>query len=298
MASAGRPSYFKAAFANLYNLVALGGVGVAAAATGDWWLAGLGLLAEAAWLLLGADSARFRRAVDAREADRARLQEQEATERQAAELPASDRARLQTMRLRCAELKAEAKRNPATAGDFMMQQLDRLDGLVQDYLRLAITAFRARSYLDRSDPRSLNREREQARRQETESRDEAGRDIARQNREILEKRLTVIEELSRYVERARGQMSLIENSVGLLRDQLVALKEPAGVGGELDRIVASVEALREATRSAQALVGDGDGDAAPAAAAVVDGLEDVAVPPALDEAEGEAPRRGTRGRLR
>lgn len=273
-----QPSYFKAAFANVYNLSAFGAVLAAAAGTGDWALAGLGVAAEALWLLFSTQSDRFRRAVDAHEAQAEKLREQEALERRAAELPAAERVRLQALRMRVAELKAEARREPATAGDFMAAQLERLDGLVGDYLRLAITAQRARTYLDRTDARALNRDREAHRRMESGAADAEGRDLARQNREVLEKRLAVVDELQRFLERARAQMTLVENSVGLVRDQLAALKEPGGVGGELDRIVASVEALREATRSAERLVGTPEPAASEAAPVQIEDDAPVSAP--------------------
>jgi hypothetical protein len=64
-----RPSYFKYAFANVYNLSLLGGAAAASLLTGDWAPAVVGAAVEALWLLVGADTAPFRRWVDHRHAE-------------------------------------------------------------------------------------------------------------------------------------------------------------------------------------------------------------------------------------
>ena len=59
-----RPSYFKAALLNVYNLGLVGGAVAASALTGEYVLGAVALGAEALWLLFGPDMRPFRRAVD------------------------------------------------------------------------------------------------------------------------------------------------------------------------------------------------------------------------------------------
>ena len=54
-------SVFQRAFFNQYNFILLGGSAVYALATGSWLPAVVGAGAEVLWLVLGADSAAFRR---------------------------------------------------------------------------------------------------------------------------------------------------------------------------------------------------------------------------------------------
>lgn len=249
-----KPSYLRAAFANLYNLTLLGGLATASAVTGDWWLFGVGLAAEGLWLLFAPDDKRFRRAVDARHAQERKLEELKRLTEQTALLPANERARVQRLGAKAAEVKGEVQRNPRLGGDFMADQLRRIEELVAEFAHLAVTTWRAEEYLARSDAKAINRQREEHRKLESSAADEAARDIARQNREILEKRLAIIDELGRFGQRARGQMSLIENTIALLRDQVMTMATPEALSTQLDTVVASVEAIRDATREAEALV--------------------------------------------
>lgn len=254
-AGAGRPSYLRAAFANLYNLSLLGGVAAAAAVTGDWWLLGVGLSVEALWLLFAPDDRRFRRAVDARHGAERRLEEIRRMQEQIAFLPTDERARIQRLTTRAAEVRNEVQRNPRLGGDFLALQLERLEDLVTEFVHLAVTTSRALDYLARSDSKTINRQRDEHRRTMEQTTDEGTRAIAWQNREILEKRLAVIDELGRFAARAKGQMSLIENTIALLRDQIVTMATPEALSTQLDTLVASVEAIRDATREAERVVG-------------------------------------------
>lgn len=250
-----KPSYLRAAFWNVYNVTLLAGIGVAALATNEPWLLGVGVAAEALWLLFASDSKRLRRAVDAREAEQDRLQAVREMQEMAAQLPTDERRRVQQLGLRAAEIKSEVQRNRAIGGEFMQSQLDRLDALVGEFVHLSVTAHRCESYLARADAKQINRDREAQRKVVESSEDQETRRIARQNMEILEKRLATFDELGRFLARARGQMSLIENTLSLLRDQVVTMTTPDAMTSQLESLVASMEAIRDATRSVDAVVG-------------------------------------------
>jgi hypothetical protein len=175
---------------------------------------------------------------------------------QVAFLPSDERARVQKLGARAAEVRHEVRRNPRLGGEFLSAQLDRLEGLLFEFVRLSVTTTRVQDYLARSNAKSLNRQRDEHRRAVETSSDAAARDLARQNEAVLEKRLAVLEELRRFAERARGQLSLIENTVGLLRDRVVTMATPETLSAELDTLVASVDAIRKATRE-KFLVGTG-----------------------------------------
>lgn len=293
-----RPSYFKAAFANVYNLTLLSGVAVAAMATGEPWLLAVGAAAEALWLLFSTDNPRFKRAVDSRHSAADRLDAIRRMQEESARLPHQERLRVQLLGSKAAEVKAETMRNPRIAGDFLNAQLARLDDLVGEFVHLSVTANRSESYLARSDARQINRDREAQRKLIEATDDEGTRDIARQNHAILEKRLTIIGELEKFIARARGQMSLIENTISLLRDQVMTMAEPEALSVQLDTLVASVDAIRDATRQADAIVGSGS-SSLPSFEPLEDPLAVAGAP--LDASEREsapAPAGRTRRRTR
>jgi len=54
-----------------------------------------------------------------------------------------------------------------------------------------------------------------------------------------------VQEIRRYLDVARGQLDLIENSFRLLADQIVTMQSPQELAGQLDELLTSVEAIKE-----------------------------------------------------
>src|SRR5688572_13686499 len=108
-----KPSYLRAAFANVYNLSLLGGALAASAMTGEYVLGAVALGLEALWLLMGPDLRPFRRAVDsaAREerdkADAARVQ------RMMDSLPEREWARANALDELKGEIQRDMQHNPS-----------------------------------------------------------------------------------------------------------------------------------------------------------------------------------------
>lgn len=248
-----RPNFLKAAFWNVYNITSLSGIAVAALATNEPWLLGIGLAAEALWLLLVPDNKRFQRAINATFQEERRLAQIKELLDQTQFLPSERREKVQAVQVRAAEVKQECLRNPRLQGDFMAVQLDRLDGLVASYANLAVTITRSEAYLARTDVKRMTSERGRWLR-ELETQDPAGNDIAQQNVTILDKRLAIYQQLEKFTERGIGQMSLIENTISLLRDQVMTMATPEALTGQLDELVTSVEAIGESVRDAEAVV--------------------------------------------
>ena len=78
--------------------------------------------------------------------------------------------------------------------------------------------------------------------------DPAVREIARKNQHVIEKRLETIEEIQKFLARARGQMNLIENTVRLLRDQVLTMTSPDQLGEQLDDLLTGVSAIQQSAK--------------------------------------------------
>jgi hypothetical protein len=78
--------------------------------------------------------------------------------------------------------------------------------------------------------------------------------IARKNFEIVTKRLERMAEIRRYLEVARGQLDLIENSFQLIADQIVTMQSPKELSGQLDELLDGVEAIRETVRDTEQIL--------------------------------------------
>ncbi|HVT58289.1 MAG TPA: hypothetical protein VHR45_07800, partial [Thermoanaerobaculia bacterium] len=65
------------------------------------------------------------------------------------------------------------------------------------------------------------------------------------------KRLEKLEEIRRYLAVARGQLDLIENSFQLIADQIVTMRSPQELSGQLDELLNGVEQVRETSRETE-----------------------------------------------
>ncbi len=248
MAFGDRPNYLKAAFANVYNLGLLGGALVASAMTGDWVIGAAAVGAEAIWLILGPDFKLFRRAVDKAEraekekADRARVAKlMEA-------LPEREWQRAHALDELKREIERDMQTNPSFQAILLQSELDKLSQLHQSFVQLASACTRAESYLMAVDLKDLQRQMQAQKSVEERMLDPAVREIARKNQHVLEKRLETIEEIQKFLARARGQMNLIENTVRLLRDQVLTMTSPDQLGEQLDDLLTGVSAIQASTK--------------------------------------------------
>jgi hypothetical protein len=269
-----RPSYFRYAFANAYNLSLLCGAMAVAAGTGDWSVAAIASGIEALWLFIGADTAPFRRWVDRQH--RARLLEAARARRRERILALPDqRDRERAIDLIQAhkEMGAELGKNENWSGDLVRGEYDRLESLLDAWVDLAEAADRFEGYSRQFDVNQLKRELQaQQRLSREQGEDPESRGLAAKNAELLGKRIATLEEMVTLVQRTRGQMGVIENTFRLLRDQIASLKVPQDIHGQIDEIVANVDAVRS-------VLAEGD-----------QSFREVAEAPAVAPAEQQAPR--------
>ncbi len=241
-------NFLKAAFQNVYNLSLLGGSLAVAVMTGDWFVGAAALGVEALWLLLGPDFKPFQRAVRNSEREERERQEQLRIEKMSEALPERDWQRAKAL----AELKKEIQRdmenNPSFEAILLEPEVEKLKHLHASFVFLANACSRAETYLGAVDMKELQRQLHATAEQERLSKDPTVTDIAQKNRGVLEKRVKSIEEIRLFLTRARGQMQLIENTVRLLRDQVLTMASPSQVGEQLSDLLIGVDALAETAR--------------------------------------------------
>lgn len=249
-----RPPYAKYAFKNPYNYAVLGGFASAAALTGNWWLGLCGAGVEALWMLFAPDSRILRKTwFDKRFAD-----EQDAARRAELEakyklLPEADRLRCQELQEKQNQINQLARDNPSFTIDLLAGELTKLNDLVRAFLELSITCARYQDYLRSVDlddiERDLRRYRAIVDKNEPDKRQLAQKNIA-----VLEKRKEKYAEIRSYLSSARGQLELIENTFRLLADQIVTMRSPTELSGQLDELLDGVEAVRQTTRETDRLL--------------------------------------------
>jgi hypothetical protein len=252
--SDGPVNYLKAAFLNVYNLSLLAGAAVAAAATGDWLiLAGAGAL-EALWLVLGPDLKPFQRAV--REAERREREkaDRERVDKLLADLPEREWQRAKALDELRREIERDISHNPSFQAILLQTELEKLEQLYMSFVKLAHGCRRAETYLQAVDLRELERQLKAQEVLRDKMTDESVRSLAEKNARVLAKRIETIQEIEKFLARARGQMNLIENSVRLLRDQALTMTSPDQLTEQLDDLLTSVDAVAATVKESEALI--------------------------------------------
>jgi hypothetical protein len=248
MPSDGRPNYLKAAFANLYNLSLLAGAGLAAFATGDYVIAAGAVGLEAIWLILGPDFKPFQRAVNKAEREEREKADRARTAKMMETLPEREWQRAHALDELKREVEHDMAGNPSFQAILLQTELDKLAQLHQSFVQLATACTRAETYLMAVDLKDLNRQMETQKGVEAKMTDPTVREIARKNQQVIAKRLETIEDIQRFLARARGQMNLIENSVRLLRDQVLTMTSPDQIGEQLDDLLTGVAAIQQSVK--------------------------------------------------
>jgi len=274
-----KPSYLKAAFLNVYNLGLFGGALTASAFTGEHVLAVVTMGMEAIWLLFGPDLRPFQRAVDRAHREESEKADRERVNKLMEGLPEREWARARALDELRREIERDMQNNPTFQAILFQAELDKLSTLHKSFVALATACVRAETYLSATDPRDLNRQVDIQRNLEKSLKDPEARQIAAKNIQVLEKRLETMREIQNFLARARGQMNLIENSVRLLRDQVLTMASPDELVEQLDDLITGVDAIQESARNNEAI------------------FSRINLEPVAPVAEGSsAPRRGERAR--
>ncbi len=248
--------YLRMAFGNPYNLSLFLGALVAAGLTLNPFLGLAAVGFEALWLLHAPDSKRLRHLLwDPRfEKVRIALQEQQRAER-VRTLGQEDRVRVSHLVARQREIQRLAAENPSFTGDLLRGELIKTDRLVEAFIDMAVTSSRYEQYLDSVDLAGLDRERARLEREvrNTEG-DEGHVGLVKKNLAIILKRLEKMKEIQRYLGVARGQLDLIENSFQLITDQIVTMRSPQELSGQLNELLDGVESIRQAAAETDQLL--------------------------------------------
>jgi len=269
-----KPNYLKAAFANVYNLSLLGGALTTALVTGDYIIAAAAAGLEAIWLLLGPDLRPFKRAVD----DQARAAREKADREKVAKLmetlPERDWQRAKALDELRHEIERDMQNNPSFEAILLQTEIDKLSQLHQSFVTLANACSRAETYLYAVDLKELQRQLKTQESVEERSPDATVKDISRKNQQVLKKRLETIDEIEKFLARARGQMSLIENTVRLLRDQVLTMASPNQLGEQLDDLLNGVDAVQQSVKDTEAIFSQKVEPIAPVAAPEANAADD------------------------
>jgi len=250
------PPYFRFAFANPYNLSLLVGGLTAAAVLANPILAIVAAGAEALWLLHAPDSRLLRKLIwDPKFAS---ILEQARNQERANKIASLDREetnRVQRLIKKNYEISQLAGSNPTFTGELLRTELAKASALVDSFIDMSVTCHRYEDYLEHLDVKHLERDRAMW---ETRAKQgapgDAQTEIARKNLAVILKRVDKLREIKNYVDVARGELDLIDNTFQLIADQIVTMQSPQELSGQLDELLSGVEAVRETAIDTETLM--------------------------------------------
>jgi hypothetical protein len=152
----------------------------------------------------------------------------------------------------CAAIRANYSRLSSTSQMFLEQMQQRLDGLLQAYLRLLFAGFQHIEYLRTTDPNLIKRDLEKLQ-HSIESDPPKVQEINRRRIEILTKRLEKYGKVGENQKVVEAQCAAIEDVLELIRDQSVTMRDPQQVSDQLDNLVHDVEQTEETVREVEAV---------------------------------------------
>lgn len=244
-------SYVKEAFYDQYNLITLGGLGVLTAASAVLFppftlLAGSLLAAwEVCWLGIAPSSERFRRAVRARKNAKALETRDERRKTIIDDLPSELRAQFETTAAIVKEIRKHAEAAQAGELDVFEETIAKLDYLLEEYARMLLAMRQLEENLKSPEAATLGR---RVAALEVEVQDmEPGR-----LRTAKEKNLLVLRQRAERFAKSREEreyvevsLETIENTLKLVRDQVVAATSAQGIATSLDQVVLEIGRHRD-----------------------------------------------------
>jgi hypothetical protein len=250
-----RGAYLRYAFHNVYNYTLMGGVGACALLTQNWWLALAGAAVEGLWLMFAPDSRLLSKvAWDRRYADEEHVRRAAVRKREMQILSPGSWKKCQGLEKKRLEIERLCADNPTFTQELLKDELGKLERLVESYTDLHVTTARFEQYLASIDFDDLERGQRRFQSQVDKSRTGEERQLAQKNLEVVMRRKERLGEIQSYVRKAHGQLDLIENTFNLLADQIVTMRSPGELAGQLDELIDGVEAVRTTARETEAFL--------------------------------------------
>ncbi|MDB4955161.1 MAG: hypothetical protein JWO36_2730 [Myxococcales bacterium] len=240
-----KPSLFQRAFWNQYNFILLGAAGLFSIATFTWIPLLLGGGIEALWLVLGSDSAPFKRWVAIQEG----RERQEALKKHAAGalqlLEPAYLRRFRDLESVSERIQALAKENPSLETQLIQGEMDKLGKLLHSFLDMAVTHQRLGHYLADNNEEDMRRDidaTDRALRHEQDADVSAG---LRQSMALAQKRLKQHQTIEANYRLLGVKLDTLDKSFRYLESHVVAISEREELSQEIDELIVGVDAVSE-----------------------------------------------------
>lgn len=246
----GEINYVREALRLQYNWITLAGIAGFALVSGSAFPLLLGAGLEMMYLSIVPQSSRFQRLVRSWKYAEEKRRHDKRLNLMFQEIPPEMRLRYADLDKVCGAIRENYGRLSSTSQIFAQQMEDKLQGLLQAYVRLLHAAWQHREYLRTTDLGSVERELSQL--QKAQDSDAARvQEINRKRIEILNKRIEKFRKIRENREVIDAQCAAVEDVLGLIRDQSVTMRDPQELTDHLEGLVRDVEQTEETVRQVE-----------------------------------------------
>jgi len=168
------------------------------------------------------------------------------------EIPPDMRARYSRVDALCRNIRENYARLSAATQMFAKETEDRLDGLLQGYLRLLHALHQHYDYLRNTDCDRIKKEAAELQRHMSADPPKV-QEINKKRLEILGKRIEKFAKIRENCSIIEAQCGAMEDVLQLIRDQSVTLRDPQQVSDQLEGLVHDVEQTEQSVREVESI---------------------------------------------
>jgi len=238
------PNYLAHAFKSQYNLIGLGTALGFAVLSGTLLPIIVAAGLEMVVLPLVSGSARFQRLVRARTSEEAEEQDQARQRLESSEMlqymPEVERQRYRALQALTNEIRQNYKGMDSSSQMLLEQLVEKLDFLLNFYLRMRYSLVRYQNYFQSTDAERIQ-ERIAMLDHEMKSGPERVQQIKARTRAVLVKRLERYTKAVENRDLIDAQTETVQEVLQLLRDQSYSMRDPRSITEQIDGLVSSAE---------------------------------------------------------
>ena len=245
-------NFVKEALKWQYNWIGLGGAAAFALIAGSGFPLVLAAGLELIYISLVPQSSAFRRLVRSWQYADEKRKIEVRLQAMYKEIPPEMQVRYDRLRKLCANIRENYGKLSSTSQMFVKEMEDRLDGLLQGYVRLLHAQHQHLEYLRVTDPNRIQQELAGLQRT-LDAAPVKVQEINRKRVEILTKRLEKFGKIHENCDVINAQCAATEDVLQLIRDQSVTLRDPQQVSDQLEGLVRDVEQTEETVREMESI---------------------------------------------
>jgi hypothetical protein len=245
-------NFVKEALKWQYNWIGLAGAAAFALVSGTGFPLVLAAGLELIYVAVVPQSSRFRRLVRSWQYAEEKKRIEVNLQAMYQEIPADMQVRYTRLDQLCRSIRENYSKLSSTSQMFVKEMQDRLDGLLQGYLRLLHSLHQHLEYLRVTDPNRIQQELNGLQRS-LASDPVKVQEINRKRIEILTKRLEKFGKIHENCDVINAQCGATEDVLQLIRDQSVTLHDPQQVSDQLEGLVHDVEQTEETVHEVEAI---------------------------------------------